>query len=193
MKSTFNSQQLFFLSPINSDFYHQTNKHGSIKGTLRSSQLILAVCVPRHCVDTSCQAKHNTGSDQPEPSFIQDPGAPPWPRRLPLSLLPLPRFCTPAPSVRGSGEGYSNTVSLASPHCPLTIKTCVSAGQDESALLWLPLFFLPVVTLYFKLYLHRESRANNMFFSRDCLTFMTGLCIQRMTSLMQSGSFTMGN
>lgn len=40
---------------------------------------------------------------------------------------------------RGSDGGYSNTAGLAAPHCPLTIKTCVSAGRDESALLWPPL------------------------------------------------------
>lgn len=67
------------------------------------------------------------------------------PRRT-ATVPPPPSFSLAGPACEegggggGSGRGYSNTVSLASPHCPLTIKTRVSAGQDESALLWLPLF-----------------------------------------------------
>lgn len=149
--------------------------------------------MPWLCVDTSCQANYNIGSDQPQPSFILRP------KCTVVAPLPPPSFSFSPPSFfpsvrkgetgRGSGKGYSNTVGLASPHCPLTIKTCVSTGKDESALLWLPLFFLSVLTLYFKLYLDTEIRAKDVFFSGSRLTSMSGLHVQYMTSSMQLSIF----
>lgn len=79
--------------------------------------------MPRHRVDASRQVKHaeagaSLGRDAPPPTG----GG---------GVL----------TGRGSDGGYSNTTGLAAPNCPLTIKTCVSAGREESALLWPPLLF----------------------------------------------------
>lgn len=85
--------------------------------------------MPRHCVDASRQVKHVEAGA----SLSRD--APTSPRRGGGGL-----------TGSGSDGGYSNTAGLAAPHCPLTIKTCVSAGRDESALLWPPLLYRLVYT-----------------------------------------------
>lgn len=106
--------------------------------------------VPQHCVDTL--KPRQTEHRQVRAFFyLGSKSAAVAPPPLPLPSL-LPRCCSLSQCVRrgvvrrGSGKGYSNTVSLGSPCCPLTIKTCVIAGWQRPALVVIVLYFFLILS-----------------------------------------------